>query len=122
MNIGATLVEGLGTTVIGMGIVFVTLAVIAFVISLLKYIGPKETVVPKTTPKAVSVPKEQPKKEEIINENKAEDSMAVVAAITAAVAAMMNTSADKLRVVSIRKSDSEGWRNITKREQHRHIY
>lgn len=122
MDITGNLIEGLGTTVIGMGIVFLTLIAIAFIISLLKYIG-QEPEKPSAAPAPVA---EAVKTEEIQNaleiEQPKQDELALVAAITAAVAASMGTSADQLRVVSIRKSDTQGWKNVTKREQHRHIY
>lgn len=122
MDITGNLIEGLGTTVIGMGIVFLTLIAIAFIISLLKYADQK----PEQQPVSVAPVAEAVKTEEMQNaleiEQPKQDELALVAAITAAVAASMGTSADKLRVVSIRKSDTKGWKNVTKREQHRHIY
>lgn len=124
MDITGNLIEGLGTTVIGMGIVFLTLIAIAFIISLLKYADQKPEQQPVSAVPAPDV--KAVKTEEIQNaletEQPKQDELALVAAITAAVAASMGTSADKLRVVSIRKSDTRGWKNVTKREQHRHIY
>lgn len=122
MDITGNLIEGLGTTVIGMGIVFLTLIAIAFIISLLKYADQKPEQQPVSTAPVAEAVKTEEMQNALEIEQPKQDELALVAAITAAVAASMGTSADKLRVVSIRKSDTKGWKNVTKREQHRHIY
>lgn len=117
LQLSTVMFEGLGTTIIGMAIVFATLALIAFVISLLKYIGKEK---PKKEEKAVEPPK--PVEEPILETETVEDDLALIAVITASIAASLGTSADKLRVVSIRKEKSSSWINASRREQQRHIY
>lgn len=113
MNFGEIIVEGLSTMVIGMSIVVLALAAIAVLISLLKYIGVEKKAQQAAAPSAPvqaaapAAPEPEPAPEQ--------DDAALIAAITAAVAACMNTSSDRLRVVSFRRAGA--WSAAAKREQ-----
>lgn len=119
MSVAEILLTGLSTTIIGMGIVFLTLIFLAFIISLLKYLdSPKKNYVANEKPLA-----EVPVAEihEVV-EGQQVDESELVAVITAAIAASMGTTADKLRVVSLRRSMKEQWNNAARREQQRQVY
>lgn len=98
------LIEGLTATISGVLTVFLVLILIAFLISQLKYIdklssrkrkaeGPRNTIEANTVFSSVL-----PEEEEI-------DDLELVAILTAAVAASLNTTADQLVVKSIRRAD-----------------
>lgn len=98
-------------TVMGMGTVFVVLILFAFIISLFKYISVFEkwlnsrghkNDVPKIEPGA-------PAAEIVEEDEEAVDDLELVAVITAALAATLNTSTDKLVVRSIRRRNSNRW-------------
>lgn len=99
------LIEGLTATISGVLTVFVVLILIAFLISQLKHMdklkrkNKKEEGLPQnsgTSTTATSTPQ--------IKEDKVDD-LALVAVITAALAASLNTTTDKLVVRSIRRVD-----------------
>lgn len=116
-NVAEVFAAGLTTTVIGMGIVFVTLAFLAFILSLFKYLDKKKEEPTVTEP--------QPVIEEHIEEAPEEegtDELELVAAITAAIAASLGTSSDKLRVVSIRRAEKTAWNHAARREQQRQVF
>jgi len=107
-------------TLMGMGIVFSVLIFIAFLISLFKYINKAEMFLEKRKSNKES---QIVKETEVIDESKAPivlepspyevlaaDETRLVAVITAAVAASLNTSTDKLVVRSIKRRDSNQWR------------
>ncbi len=90
--------EGVVALVSGMGIVFLVLILIAIIIWLFQFIEqPKEKVidVPKVVPAQVT-----------FHEEEETDDLELVAVITAAIAAQLNTSTDKLQVRSFRKIGS----------------
>lgn len=97
-------------TVMGMGTVFVVLILIAFLISCFKYVNRLEHYLAhrkdKKEPETVFVPKSSAGAPVVIDVEPQQevDDLALVAVITAAVAASMNTSVDNLIVRSIRKS------------------
>lgn len=101
-------------TIAGMGVVFLTLILIAFIISGFKYIGrtsnkqATKVVVEKKVPVMKASP--EPVKEE--------DDLELVAVITAAIAATMGTSSDRLVVKSLRRvgGNRSGW-NATGRQE-----
>ena len=100
-------------TILGVGIVFLMLFFLSFIISLMKYI-PKlveafdkkkkeEPAAPAAAPKAAPAVVE-PVEEELVDDGE------LVAVIAAAIAASENTSTDSFRVRSIRKSTKGNWR------------
>lgn len=92
------LMEGLIALISGMGIVFAVLILIAFIIWMFKFIDQpkkKEVVVPESVPAEVT-----------IREEDTTDDLELVAVITAAIAASLNTTTDKLQVKSFRKIGS----------------
>lgn len=117
MDFGEIIVEGLSTMVIGMSIVVLALAAIAVLISLLKYIGVEKKAQQAAAPSAPvqaaapAAPEPEPAPVAVPEQ----DDAALIAAITAAVAACMNTSSDRLRVVSFRRAGA--WSAAAKREQ-----
>lgn len=100
-------------TLMGMGIVFVVLILIAFLISLFKYINKAETYfADKKLAKENNVPFEakDPNQAPVVYEAEEEvDDLELIAVITAAVAASMNTSADNLVVRSIKRKKTNRW-------------
>jgi len=89
------LAEGTRALVSGLGTVFIVLILISLIISLFKYIKPAQ-------PKTKEVKPAETKKVEV----KKEDDLELVAVITAAIAASLNTTTDKLQVRSIRRVNS----------------
>lgn len=104
-------IEGLGTTVIGMLIVFGVLSALCFVLYLFKFL-----------PNQAVVKAEQENSNTHTNTNevtKSIDDMELVAVITASIAAALGTTSDKLVVRSITKVQS--WNSVSRREQQRNI-
>lgn len=100
-------------TLMGMGIVFTVLILIAFLISLFKYINKAEAYfADKKLAKENSQPFEakDTKDAPVFCEPEEEvDDLELVAVITAAVAASMNTSVDNLVVRSIKRKKTNRW-------------
>lgn len=99
-------------TLMGMGTVFVVLIFIAFLISRFKYISQLENwfrnrKTTKNEPAAVATAAEEPAAAE--EEADETDDLALVAVITAALAASLETSPDKLIVRSIRRKNTNRW-------------
>ncbi len=104
-------------TVLGMGIVFIVLIFIAFIISLFRFInkaesraaaGHKEESRPaqKESPRPAPAPVAAAAPAPVIEPM---DDLELVAVITAAVAASMNTSVDQLVVRSIKRRSTNKW-------------
>ena len=98
-------------TLMGMGTVFVVLIFIAFLISRFKYISQLENWFRNRKTKneqavTETVAEEPAADEEEIDET---DELALVAMITAALAASLETSPDKLIVRSIRRKNTNRW-------------
>ncbi len=98
-------------TLMGMGTVFVVLIFIAFLISRFKYISRLENWFrnrkTKSEPAAAAIAAEEPAAAE--EEADETDDLALVAVITAALAASLETSPDKLIVRSIRRKNTNRW-------------
>lgn len=98
-------------TLMGMGTVFVVLIFIAFLISRFKYISRLENWFrnrkTKSEPAAAAIAEEEPAAAE--EEADETDDLALVAVITAALAASLETSPDKLIVRSIRRKNTNRW-------------
>ena len=96
-------------TLMGMGTVFVVLIFIAFLISRFKYISQLENWFRnrKEKDKTVAAEVDEP----VVIEEEAEevDDLALVAVITAALAASLEVSPDKLIVRSIRRKNTNRW-------------
>lgn len=97
-------------TLMGMGTVFVVLIFIAFLISRFKYISRLENWFrnrkTKNEPAVTENVAEEPAADE---EDEETDDLALVAVITAALAASLETSPDKLIVRSIRRKNTNRW-------------
>ena len=98
-------------TLMGMGTVFVVLIFIAFLISRFKYISRLENWFrnrkTKSEPATAAIAAEEPAAAE--EEADETDDLALVAVITAALAASLETSPDKLIVRSIRRKNTNRW-------------
>jgi sodium pump decarboxylase gamma subunit len=106
--------DALIVTVAGMGIVFVVLIVISFIISGFKYINVLEKrrddkLAKKSEPKEKQVPVQ-------VVENVVQDDLELVAVITSVIASSLNTTTDQLQVRSIRRiQDNRGnWQKRSK--------
>ncbi len=120
-DLGAKMANAAGNTLIGMGIVFAVLLLMVWIISLFKYVPMIQTKFEaienifskksKTKPekKTEPVPVTTQVVEEVIEEDFIDD-LELVAVITAAIAAMENTSADGLVVRSIKRSANSKWK------------
>lgn len=108
-SFGEKMEKALLNTVMGMGTVFVVLVIIIFVISGFSIINKvqaraqkkKEAAAPAPAPAPVAVP---------AAEEEPEDDLALIAVITAAIAASENTSPDGLVVRSIRRAGKTNWK------------
>ena len=98
-------------TVLGMGTVFVVLFIIIGVISCFKFINKFQDAQTKKKAAAEPAPAPAPAApvEEVVEE---EDDLALIAVITAAIAASENTSVDGLVVRSIRRAGTNNWKRF----------
>lgn len=107
-------------TLMGMGVVFVVLIFISFLISLFKYINKAEMRMAERSEKRAAkkaekdgfVPKDVSKAPVVLDtvpEAEAVDDLELIAVITAAVAASMNTSVDNLVVRSVKRRKTNRW-------------
>lgn len=107
-------VEGLITTAVGMLTVFIVLIMLSFVLYLLRFLN--------TEKKQNTVESQKEIETEVIVEDKTDD-LEIVAVITAAVAASMNTTVDefynRFQVKSIVKV--QNWNSIARKEHQRNI-
>lgn len=100
MSLGEALAAGLETTVIGLTIVFAVLIILMLVLVAMKYIfGEKKTAENKPAPQPVkpAAPAKTEKSESDMPEEE------LIAVLTAAVAASLNTSTYNLRIKSYRR-------------------
>ena len=109
-DLGSKMAKAGMNTVMGMGTVFIVLILFAFIISRFKYISVFEKWLNSRGHKD-DVPKLQPMSPAAEPEEDEEpaDDLELVAVITAALAASLNTSTDKLIVRSIRRRNSNHW-------------
>ena len=104
MNLSEAFATGGQTAVTGMGIVFGVLIILLIVLQLFKVIFYKDPAKTKTAA-PVSEPEIKPEPETAAAEPEVEeDDEQLIAVITAAVAAALNTSTYKLNIKSIRRT------------------
>lgn len=104
MTVQEALMEGLRTTVVGLAIVFGVLIILMLVLMLFKVIFYKEAPkAKKPEVQKVQQPKPAPASAPI---KPAEDDTELIAVLTAAVAASLNTSTYNLRIKSYRRVDT----------------
>ena len=108
------LIRGLSTTVIGMLIVFITLGILSYVISLLKGIKGKE---PENAEPEEEHAAYKPEIVPEVCETCEVQDLSIIAAITAAIAVYTGEPPERFRVFSVRRADTAGWRNENIREQ-----
>ena len=106
MTIAQALAEGGQTTIIGLSTVFSVLIILMIVITIMKMIFYKAPSKPAATavPVAPEMPAPEPVKPVAADEMDDEE---LVAVITAAVAASLNTSTYNLRIKSLRRIDNK---------------
>lgn len=112
MTVTEALMEGLKTTVVGLSIVFGVLIILMLVLMLMKVIFYKEPEKAKAPEKKMEAPVvSAPVQAEV-------DDSELVAVLTAAIAASLNTSTYNLRIKSFRRIDSKAnaWNNASIRE------
>ena len=100
-------------TLMGMGIVFLVLILISFIISLFKYVNNFEAWLEKkkNAKKGITEPVKTEEPEETEEIPAEEDDLELVAVIAAAIAAYEGTSSDGIQVRSIRKvSSAKQWK------------
>lgn len=104
MNFGQNLsnfVDGLSTFLIGVTVVFVTLVLlIGIIVTISKIVASIENVGNKNKKEAVATPAV---KEPVAEATTTQDELELVAVITAAIAASLGTTSDRLQVRSLRK-------------------
>ncbi|MGN0204921.1 MAG: OadG family transporter subunit [Coprococcus sp.] len=110
-QLGSKLVKAGMNTLMGMGTVFIILIFIAFIISRFKYISRLESWIRNRDRHEEVLPVQQKAEEEkdMAEEENVTDDLALVAVITAALAASLATSPDKLVVRSIRRKNMNRW-------------
>ena len=107
----STLQTALVHTLIGIGIVFVILILISFIISLFKYIPKIQEKFSKKPAAAPAVQETPAVVEEPVVEEEEVDDLELVAVITAAVAAACGTTTtDGFVVRSIRRTNGNHWK------------
>lgn len=114
-SLGENLSRGAVHTLIGMGTVFIVLIFISLIIGCFKYINEweKKTAAakaPAPVPTPAPAPAPAVMEEEEEEEEELTDDLELVAVITAAIAASLNTSADGLVVRSIKRKTGAKWK------------
>lgn len=115
---GSVFIEGLGTTIVGMLTVFAVLALLSFVLYLLKYLN-KEPSTQQTSQEVEQI-KEEPEIAPVQQEETTTDDLELIAVITAVIASSLNTTSDRLEIKSIVKVNN--WNKVARREQQRNIF
>ena len=105
------LTESITVTILGMGIVFLTLALIAFVVSQLRRVGDES----ETNEKEVPI-SQYAEKTEYTEYSDADIPPEIIAAITAAIGAMMPNDERGFKVVSVERSKFEPWNRTARKE------
>lgn len=114
MSLGEALTTGLQTTVVGLTIVFSVLIILMLVLMLMKKIFYKE---PKKAELVKAKEAPAPVEVKAVKETE-EDEEELIAVLTAAVAASLNTSTYNLRIKSYRRVNNEApaWNRAGLRE------
>lgn len=94
------LAEGVTALIAGMGTVFVILIMISFIISMFKHIGKNKKPATRSEIQMKAVIQGADDEE---TEEEEGDDLELIAVLTAAIAASMNTTTDKLQVKSFRR-------------------
>ncbi|MDO5415924.1 MAG: OadG family transporter subunit [Lachnospiraceae bacterium] len=97
-------------TLIGMGTVFIVLIFISLIIGCFKYINEWEKKAGAKSAPAAPAPAPAPAVAAPVEEEELVDDLELVAVITAAIAASMNTSTDGLVVRSIKRKSGAKWK------------
>lgn len=111
-------IEGLATTVVGMLTVFLILIMLCGVLYLLRFANPDQKKKVTKEIEQIKPIEIKPIKEEIIVQENT-DNTELIAVITAAIAASLGTTSNKLQIKSIVKV--QNWNAVTRREQQRTI-
>lgn len=111
MNLQEALLEGLQVTVVGLAIVFSVLIILMFVLVAMKKVFYKE-------PEKAQPAKEETVLEQVRQEEPEMDEGELIAVLTAAVAASLNTSTYNLQIKSYRRigQNSPAWHRAGIRE------
>lgn len=108
-------IHGLMVTVIGMGVTFLALIVLSYILDLFRILAEG------ATSKKIEEPKQEEivVKEEVYEEENQEDDLELIAVITAAIAASLDTTTDQLRVRSFRRihSNASAWNRANRINQ-----
>lgn len=100
------LTEGFVALIAGMGTVFAILILISIIISLFKFINKEPKSSNKEVEKVVTNTNSQPSVAEV----EVQDDLELIAVITAAIAASLETTTDQLQVKSFRRINKNGLR------------
>ena len=116
MTIAEALAEGGQTAIIGLSTVFSVLIILMIVITIMKLVFYKKPEAPKAP--AAPVESEPVKPAEPVIQADEMDDEELVAVITAAIAASLNTSTYNLRIKSLRRIDNKqpAWNRAGVRE------
>lgn len=103
------LIHGLMVTVIGMGVTFVALIALSFILDLFRILAEGSSKKENLTQEIEEIEKESYVEESSVED---EDNLELVAAITAVLSASLNTTSDQLVVRSFRRIDrgSSSWK------------
>ena len=114
MTIQGALMEGLKTTVIGLSIVFAVLLILMIVLKIMEKIFYKKPDVVKATDVQMSKQEKIEKAPEIVKPitTDVDDEEELIAVLTAAIAASLNTSTYNLKIKSYRRvsSNAPAWK------------
>ncbi len=107
----SALAEGLTVTIVGMGITLIALLLLSYILDLFGILSKAKS---KEKPEMISEIAEETN----IEEEEIEDDLELIAVITAAVAASLNTTTDQLQIRSFRRIGSKGsnWSSNAKQE------
>ena len=117
MNFSETISSGLVVFVIGIGTVFAVLMILWGVLELMRVIFAPKDAKPAKTETVVPQPEPAPAVSEAVTEESVDDDE-LIAVLTAAVAASLNTSTYRLNIKSYRQIPSSApvWNSVSRRE------
>ena len=108
-----TAAEALTVTVFSMGLVFLTLYLISLILDVFKVQNERDQRVQAKKDQAKKAQEPEDKQQPVV-ENQQEDDGELIAIITTALAASLNTSKDKLIIKNIRQIEDPTWAQVAR--------
>ncbi len=119
MSMGERLFGSLQVTLLGIGIVFVSLAVLYFSVVIMQKILKKSVEAKPSVVESIAVSEPEPEVEQLHIEENILDDTQLIAVITAAVAASLDVPAQKIAIKGIKRAQDSAstWAKVGRIEQ-----